>query len=48
MSPAVATEALQSGIFRGFSGPILLFGLISVIMKSASKHQDGEVEDTHE
>jgi formate dehydrogenase iron-sulfur subunit len=39
-SPAEITEAIQHGIFKGFSGPIMLFGLISVIMKSAGKHPD--------
>jgi Fe-S-cluster-containing dehydrogenase component len=39
-SPAVLTETIQHGIFRGFTGPIMLFGLISVIMKSAGKHPE--------
>jgi len=48
VSPAVATEAIQHGIFRGFSGPIMLFGLISVIMKSAGKYGEAEWEDSNE
>ena len=39
-SPAVITETIQHGIFKGFTGPIMLFGLISVIMKSAGKRPD--------
>jgi hypothetical protein len=48
ISPAVATETIQHGIFRGFSGPIMLFGLISVIMKSAGRHPEDRQEDDHE
>ena len=33
-SPAVVTERIQHGIFRGFSGPAMVFGLVSVLMKS--------------
>jgi Fe-S-cluster-containing dehydrogenase component len=47
-SPAVLTETIQHGIFRGFTGPIMLFGLISVIMKSAGKRPDDRLEDDHE
>ncbi len=35
-SPATITESIQHGIFRGFSGPIMLFGLMAVLMKSSS------------
>jgi len=37
-SPAVTTERIQHGIFRGFSGPLMMFAIVSVIMKSAGKH----------
>jgi Fe-S-cluster-containing dehydrogenase component len=39
-SPAVTTERIQHGIFRGFSGPMMMFAIVSVIMKSAGKHPD--------
>lgn len=35
-SPAVLTETIQHGIFRGFSGPLMIFGLLSVLMKSST------------
>ncbi len=33
-SPASVTERIQHGIFRGFSGPAMVFGLMSVLVKS--------------
>jgi len=45
-SPATITESIQHGIFRGFSGPIMLFGLMAVLMKSSSdKRKEGEDDD---
>jgi len=35
-SPAELTEKLQHGIFKGFSGPIMLVGLLGILMKSSS------------
>ncbi len=48
VSPAELTESLQHGIFKGFSGPIMLFGLIAVIMKSAGLRPDDRLEDDDE
>ena len=45
-SPAEITESIQHGIFRGFSGPIMLFGLMSVLMKSSGDKRK-EREDDH-
>ena len=45
-SPAEVTETIQHGIFRGFSGPIMLFGLMSVLMKSSGDKRK-EMEDDH-
>ncbi|MEZ4388113.1 MAG: 4Fe-4S dicluster domain-containing protein [Candidatus Krumholzibacteriia bacterium] len=39
-SPAVTTERIQHGIFRGFSGPMMMLAIVSVIMKSAGKHPE--------
>jgi len=36
-SPAVVTERIQHGIFRGFSGPAMVFGLMSVLVKSTGQ-----------
>ena len=36
-SPAEVTERIQHGIFRGFSGPAMVFGLMSVLVKSTGK-----------
>jgi len=41
-SPAVITETIQHGIFRGFTGPVMLFGLMSVLMKSSSDLRKGK------
>lgn len=35
-SPAETTERIQHGIFRGFSGPLMVFALLVVLMKSTS------------
>jgi formate dehydrogenase iron-sulfur subunit len=47
-SPAEVTEGIQHGIFRGFSGPVMLFGLVSVLMKSmgdpARRSEEGDNE----
>ena len=45
-SPALITESIQHGIFRGFSGPLMLFGLLSVLMKSSGDKRKAE-EDPH-
>jgi len=47
-SPAVTTERIQHGIFRGFSGPMMVFALVAVAMKSAGKHPDGPQEVSHD
>jgi len=36
-SPAVVTETIQHGIFRGFSGPLMLLGLLGATMKAMKK-----------
>ena len=36
-SPAEITEGIQHGIFKGFSGPIMLAALIGVVLKSAGE-----------
>jgi hypothetical protein len=42
----VLTETIQHGIFRGFSGPLMIFGLLSVLMKSSTdKRKPGEGDD---
>lgn len=46
MAPPTITETIQHGIFKGFTGPIMLFGLLGVLMKSATdKRKEGEVRD---
>ena len=47
-SPAETTEHIQHGIFRGFTGPLMVFALVSVIMKSAGRHPGDAQEDSHE
>jgi len=49
-SPAEITEHIQHGIFRGFTGPLMVFALVSVIMKSAGRAPGGhdQGEDNHE
>ncbi|MBE0566444.1 MAG: 4Fe-4S dicluster domain-containing protein [Krumholzibacteria bacterium] len=47
-SPAEVTEAIQHGIFRGFTGPLMVFILTSVILKSAGKGPGQAREDKHE
>jgi formate dehydrogenase iron-sulfur subunit len=44
-SPAVITETIQHGIFKGFSGPLMLFGVLSVLMKSSSDRRKEKEED---
>ena len=41
-SPAETTETIQHGIFKGFSGPIMLFGLLGIIMKVMKKEEENE------
>lgn len=41
-SPARLTETIQHGIFRGFSGPLMVFGLLSVLMKSSADRRHRE------
>ena len=41
-SPAELTESIQHGIFKGFSGPIMLFGLLGIIMKVMKKEEENE------
>jgi Fe-S-cluster-containing dehydrogenase component len=40
-SPAVITETIQHGIFKGFSGPLMLFGILSILMKSSTDRNKG-------
>jgi Fe-S-cluster-containing dehydrogenase component len=44
-SPNEVTERIQHGIFKGFTGPFMLFGLLSVLMKSSSDRRQ-EKEDS--
>ena len=48
-SPAEVTERIQHGIFRGFTGPLMVFGLVSLLSKSMGD-QEGRLarEDSHE
>lgn len=48
-SPAEVTERIQHGIFRGFSGPLMVFALVSLLGKSMGD-QEGRLnrEDKHE
>lgn len=41
-SPAETSESIQHGIFKGFSGPIMLFGLLGIIMKVMKKEEENE------
>ncbi len=41
-SPAKLTESIQHGIFKGFAGPVLLFGLLGIIMKVMKKEEMDE------
>jgi Fe-S-cluster-containing dehydrogenase component len=41
-SPAQLTESIQHGIFKGFAGPIMLFGLLGIIMKVMKKEEGNE------
>jgi len=47
VSPATITETIQHGIFKGFSGPLMMFGILSVLMKSSSDRRK-ETEDENE
>ncbi len=47
-SPAELTESLQHGIFKGFSGPIMLLGLLGIMMKSSSDARKYDQEDGDE
>jgi len=40
-SPAAISEGIQHGIFRGFSGPLMLLGLVSVLGKSLGDRRHG-------
>ncbi len=41
-SPAQLTETIQHGIFKGFAGPVMLFGLLGIIMKVMKKEEENE------
>ncbi len=41
-SPAALTESIQHGIFKGFTGPIMLFGLLGLLMKLTGEGDDNE------
>jgi len=48
-SPAEITEGIQHGIFRGFSGPLMLLGLVSILSKSMGDKDGKDLEeDSHE
>ena len=47
-SAAEITEGIQHGIFRGFSGPLMLIGLVSVLAKSMGDKDGLEKEDNNE
>lgn len=47
-SSAELTENLQHGIFKGFSGPIMLLGLLGILMKSSSDARKYDQEDGDE
>ena len=51
-SVAEITEGIQHGIFRGFTGPLMVFGLVSVLGKSMGdiegRLEDREKEDGNE
>lgn len=42
-SPATVTEAIQHGIFRGFSGPLMLLGLLGATMKAMKKEPSDDI-----
>lgn len=44
-SPAVLTESIQHGIFKGFTGPLMIFGLLSVLMKSSTDKRHGQFKE---
>ncbi len=44
-SPNEVTERIQHGIFKGFTGPLMLLGLLTVLMKSSSDRRR-EKEDS--
>lgn len=44
-APSAITESIQHGIFKGFSGPLLMLGLLSVLMKSSSDRRKYQDED---
>jgi Fe-S-cluster-containing dehydrogenase component len=43
-SPAEVTEGIQHGIFKGFSGPLMLAALVGVVLKSAGACEKCEAE----
>jgi formate dehydrogenase iron-sulfur subunit len=47
-SAAEITEGIQHGVFRGFSGPLMLFGLVAVLSKSMGDKDGMDKEDNHE
>lgn len=47
-SAAEITEGIQHGVFRGFSGPLMLFGLVAVLSKSMGDKDGLDKEDNHE
>jgi Fe-S-cluster-containing dehydrogenase component len=52
-SPAVVTETIQHGIFKGFTGPLMLAALVGVLLKSSGACRECEAEsagreDDHE
>jgi len=45
-APSAVTERIQHGIFKGFSGPVMMLGLLSVLMRSSSdRRTDKENHD---
>jgi len=45
LAPPSITETIQHGIFKGFTGPVMLFILLSVLMKSSSDKRREKEDD---
>ncbi len=47
-APGEVTERIQHGIFKGFSGPLMMLGLLSVLMRSSSDRRKYTDEENHD